>query len=393
MRPEPRFSARTRWDLRHNRMTEALERRRMSGLPILDLTATNPTRCGLAAENPRVLSMLARPEGLVYEPDPRGRLDARRAVEDLYAERGVRAGAERIVLTASTSEAYAWLFRLLCDPGDSILAPIPSYPLFDHLARVSDVSLARYPLIEEEGFRIDLHALEGAITDRTRAILVVSPGNPTGAFLEEDQREAIVDLCARRGLAVVCDEVFGDFPLDGRRARTLAGESRTLTFVLDGISKMLGLPQLKLGWIVAGGPAADLDEALARLEVIGDTFLSVGSPVQAALPGLLSLRQAIQAGIQARLNANLRVLEAALPAGHPARALSVGGGWSAVVRVPVTRSDEEWAITLLEEEGVLVHPGFLFDFPSEGRLVISLLPEEVIFRDGAERMARRLAGA
>lgn len=396
----PRFSERTGWDLRPNRIAVAVGRRRAAGDPILDLTLSNPTRCGfdLGVDGAVILSALRREESLTYDPDPKGRLDARRAIAELYAGRGVPVGKERLVLAASTSESYSWIFRVLCDPGDAVLAPVPSYPLFDQLARAGDVALERYPLVEDEGFRIDLRALEEAITARTRALLVVSPGNPTGVFLKEDEREALVDLCSRRGLALVCDEVFAEFALPGGRepagkVGTLAGEDRVLTFVLDGISKMLALPQMKLGWIVASGPEEIVRPALDRLEILADTFLSVNTPVQAALPDLLELREGIGERIRSRLTANLAALRDLLAPPHPAHVLPVEGGWSAIVRVPATRTDEEWALELLEADGVLVHPGFFFDFPSEGRLVVSLLPEEDLFREAVSRMARRVEGA
>ena len=389
----PTFSSRTRWNLAPNRLAAAVEARRRRGERILDLTESNPTRCGLAPAGPQVLAALASAESLRYDPHPRGLLGAREAVAALYGGRGVALGADRIVLTASTSEAYAHLFRLLADPGDAVLVPSPCYPLFDFLARINDVVLKPYLLVEEDGFRIDLGTVEEAAAEGARAILVVNPGNPTGAYLKADERHALADLCARRGMALVGDEVFSDFPLvpDAGRAASVAGEARALTFVLDGISKMLALPQMKLGWIAASGPPEVLEEALGRLEVIADTYLSVNTPVQAALPGLLALRPAVQAAIRARLEANLRALEAILAPPHPVRPLPVEGGWSAVLRVPATRGDETWALDLLEGEGVLVHPGFLFDFPCEGRLVVSLLPEEGVFREGVDRLARRLA--
>jgi aspartate/methionine/tyrosine aminotransferase len=315
-------------------------------------------------------------------------------VARLYGSRGARLDESRIFLTASTSEAYAHLFRLLCDPGDEVLAPAPSYPLFDLLAGISDISLRHYPLLEEEGFRIDMEALARAVGERCRALLLVNPGNPTGTFLQTGEREGLLALCRERDLAVICDEVFGDFAFQegGRpgRVRTLAGEEGALTFVLDGISKMLALPQLKLGWIAASGPGDQVEEAIGRLEVISDTFLSVNTPVQVALPELLSMKGRTQERIRARLDANRALLEEVLATPHPARPLSLEAGWSAVIRAPSICSDEEWALALLERDGVLVHPGFFFDFPSEGRLVVSLLPEEGTFREGIRRVASRL---
>ncbi len=388
----PPFSNRTRWDLRPNRLTTVLEERRRRGEPILDLTESNPTRCGLTGEGEAILRSLADARALRYEPEPRGLSAAREAIAALYAGRGVEIPPYRILLTASTSEAYAHLFRLLADPGDEILVPAPSYPLFDFLARIGDVVLRPYPLVEVGGFRIDLRRLEEAATARARALLVVNPGNPTGVYLKTPELEALLDLCCRRGLALISDEVFGDYAAgpDPERVGTVAGRARALTFALNGISKMLALPQMKLGWIVASGPEEMLSEALGRLEVIADTFLSVNTPVQVALPALLGLREGIQARVRSRLRANRETLDRILRPPCPAHALPSEGGWSAIVRVPATRSDESWALALLQEDGVLVHPGFFFEFPAEGRLVLSLLPEPEVFREGAERLARRV---
>lgn len=389
---DPRFSDRTAWDLRPNPLSEALEARRRSGAAILDLTASNPTRCGFPAPGREILAALASEGALAYEPDPRGLPAARQAVSGYYEGKGAAVPSGSLLLTSSTSEAYAYLFRLLANPGDAVLAPAPSYPLFDYLARANDVRLRSYPLREEDGFRIDLAALEAA-AGGARALLVVNPGNPTGAYLRRDERERLVEICGAHGLALVVDEVFSDFalaPADDA-VFTLAGEDRVLTFVLNGFSKMLALPQMKLGWVAASGPARPLAEAAARLEVIADTYLSVGTPVQAAAPALLGLRERIQAPILARLEANLAALRTRLAPPSRASALAVEGGWSAVIRVPSTRTDEAWAVALLDSDGVLVHPGFFYDFPSEGRLVVSLLPEEPVFREAIERLAARIA--
>jgi len=390
----PPFSARTEWDRRPNRLTIALEARRRRGEPVLDLTESNPTRCGLGVQESDALRALSSEASLRYDPDPRGLRSAREAVASLYVEKGVSLAPDRILLTASTSEAYAWLFRLLAEPGDEILVPAPCYPLFDFLARLNDVVLRPYPLVEEEGFRIDLDKLRHAAGPRARAVLVVSPGNPTGAFLKRDELEELDGLCEDRGMALIADEVFGDYGLgdDGRRVTTAAGSVRSLTFVLDGLSKRLALPQVKLAWIAASGQDEALGEALARLEVIADTYLPVNTPVQVALPDLLSLRTAIQSRVKKRLAANSREIDRWLAPPHPARALPSEGGWSAVLRVPATRPDEEWAVTLLEKDGVLVQPGYFYDFPSEGRLVVSLLPEEKVFEEGIGRLADRIAG-
>jgi alanine-synthesizing transaminase len=388
----PPFSARTRWDRTPNPLTLALAERRRRGAPILDLTESNPTRCGLGLRDAGDLRGLASESALGYDPDPRGLLSAREAVASLYQDHGVHLTPDAIFLTAGTSEAYAWLFRLLAEPGDEVLVPTPCYPLFDFLARINDVVLRPYPLLEEAGFRIDIGRLRGVTGPRARAILVVSPGNPTGAFLKRDEHEALELLCAERGMALIADEVFGDYGIgvDPERLTTAAASVGSLTFVLDGLSKRLALPQLKLGWIAASGPGDDLDEALARLEVIADTHLSVNTPVQSALPDLLKLRLAIQSGVKRRLESNRRTLEEVLAPPRPVHALPSEGGWSAVLRVPVTKRDEEWALTLLERDGVLVQPGYFYDFSGEGRLVVSLLPEREAFAEGIGRLAARI---
>ena len=385
-----KLASRVGWDAAKNRLTRLLEERRRSGLQVLDLTETNPTRCGFDYPGADILRALGRPEALEYAPDPRGLRGAREAVSSLYRARGAAVDADDIVLTASTSEAYSFLFRLLADPGDRILVPSPSYPLFDLLGRLNDVTLAAYPLICDAGYAIDLDALARAVDDRTRAILVVSPGNPTGAFLKRTEREAMARIASERGLPVICDEVFGDYAFgdDPRRVDTLAGFPGIQTFVLNGLSKMLALPQMKLAWIAAGGP--DAREALERLEVIADTYLSVATPVQRALPDLLALRPRIQTMLRERIAGNLAHLRGRAGAGGVCSVRPPEGGWSAILTVPRTRSEEDWALRLLEADGVLVHPGYFFDFPDEGRLVVSLLPPPPLFQEGIARLLHRL---
>ncbi len=295
-----------------------------------------------------------------------------------------------MILTASTSEAYSFLFKLLCDPGDQVLVPVPSYPLFEHLTRLELVEIRPYPLEYHGTWSIDVHAVEAAATSRTRAVLVVSPNNPTGSMLTRADLSALASFCASRGLALVGDEVFCDYTIDARPdvARVLDQED-ALTFSLGGLSKSAGLPQMKLGWMVAGGPAPLVDAALARLEIICDAFLSVSTPVQHAASALLAHGAAIRRLILERVRRNLGTLQA-IAAGRPAcSVLRVEGGWSAVVRVPATRSEESLALDLLEQDGVLVHPGYFFDFPHEAFVVVSLLPEPDSFRDGAARLFAR----
>ncbi len=387
------FAARTEWDPSPNRLTRARDRLREAGRPILDLTESNPTRCGLAAPHDAVREALQRADPRRYDPDPRGLASAREAVASEYRRLGSRVAPDDLVLTCSTTEAYSFLLRLLADPGDEILVPAPSYPLLDLLARLHDVAPRHYPLSPEADFAVDLDAVRRLAGPRTRALVVISPGNPSGTFLAAHEREALVGLCAERGIALISDEVFSDYAWRAgeRAAPSLAGESGALTFALDGISKKLALPQLKLAWIAVGGPPSLGAEALRRLEVIADTWLSVGTPVQSALPALLALRERAQAPILERVLGNRSWLESAASAG-PCGCLPAEAGWCTALRVPRTSSDEEWALRLLEEDGVLVHPGWFYDFPVEGHLVLSLLPPPEVFRAGAARILDRAAG-
>ena len=385
------FSARTGWARTANRLSAEVADRRRQGDPVLDLTETNPTRVGLRAPAD-LLPALADPRGLAYEPMPFGHADAREAVAADARSRGRGLEADRVLLTAGTSEAYAFAFKLLCDPGDAVLVPRPSYPLFDYLAGLESVEARPYPLDYDGRWHLDLPALEEAITERTRAVVVVSPHNPTGSYVKRAEAEALRDLAARRSLALVSDEVFADFPLrdDPARAGTLFEDGPALTLCLGGLSKSCGLPQLKLAWMAMAGPPALREEARGRLEVVADTYLSVSTPVQLAAARVLARRAELQAPIQQRIRANLRALRERA-AGAPATLLDAEGGWSAVLQVPATRSEEEWVLGLLAGDGVLVHPGYFFDFPHEAFLVVSLLPEPETFAEGVDRLVRRIA--
>ena len=387
------FSARTDWDAAPNRLTRLLSRLRAERVPLIDLTESNPTRCGLTFPDQEILRFLSNPESLTYDPDPKGMPVAREAVAADYRGRGVEISSERILLTASSSEAYSFLFRLLAVPGDPVLVPAPCYPLFELLARINDVVLHPYTLDAGHRFSIDLDEVGREIaTIRPRALLVVSPGNPTGTYLKRGEMETLSRICVAASVPIICDEVFGDYALaeDANRAATMIGPGPALTFVLNGLSKMLALPQLKLGWIAVSGAEGAAAEAMRRLEVIADTFLSVNTPVQNALPGLLALRPRIQAQVRERLAINSRQIVRSAGSEGPCRCLPIEGGWSAILQVPRTRSDEEWALHLLAEELVVTHPGYFFDFPSEGHLVVSLLLEPGVFAPGIERIVRRV---
>ena len=384
------FSARTGWTRAPNRLSTVVEARRRSGAPLLDLTETNPTRAGLRAPAD-ILAALADPAALAYDPEPLGRRDAREAIAADGRRRGAEINPDRLVLTASTSEAYAFAFKLLCDPGDTVLVPRPSYPLFEYLAGLESVQVRPYPLRYDGTWHIDLAELAGALTDRTRAIVAVTPNNPTGSFVKGAEADALRALAASHGAALLSDEVFADFPLreDPGRALTLFADGPALTLCLGGLSKSCGLPQLKLAWMALAGPAAAREEARARLEVVADTYLSVSTPVQQAAPAVLARAAELQAPIRDRIRANLGVLRDAAQ-GTPATLLDVEGGWSAVLHVPATRGEDEWVIALAEEDGILVHPGYFFDFPREAYLVLSLLPPPPAFAEGVARILERV---
>jgi len=393
-----RFARRTDWDQTEGSFARAVAAARARGAPLADLTESNPTRAGLFDAAPLV-ALLGHPRGVRYAPDALGHPDARAAVAGYYEERGLRVDPARTVLTASTSEAYGFLFKLLCERGDRVLIPAPSYPLFDFLAASEDIALTSYPLVREDLWRIDLHALERAIDDRTRAILLVHANNPTGSLVRRDEAAALERLASERGLALIADEVFGDYPFGERRADRLpsfAGRTTALTFVLSGLSKVLALPQLKLAWIAASGPEPLASEALARLEVLADTYLSVSTPVQLALPELLRARAGVQQAIRARVAGNLRALDEALAAAGedvPVRRLAVDAGWYATLEVPRIHSDDAWIELLLERARAIVHPGYFFDFERDGFLVVSLLPEPSAFREAIARVVAAVVEA
>jgi aspartate/methionine/tyrosine aminotransferase len=369
--------------LEETRLARVLRERRASGLPLLDLTASNPTQCGFAYDAAGILAALGDPRAMAYDPDPRGMLRARQAVCRYYFERDAPVAPEQVLLTTSTSEAYSWLFRLLCDAGDEVLIAQPSYPLFDFLAQIEDVRLVPYPLLYDHGWQIDLKGLGERITDHTRAIAVVHPNNPTGHWTRE--REQLESVCAEHGLALVVDEVFLDYAMPGFEGRSFAsGKHPALTFVLSGISKIAALPQMKAAWIAAFGPARELAEALARLEVVADTFLSMNAPIQCALPDWLGAAGAMQAQIQKRTQANLRALDEVLARHSAVTRLEVEAGWYAVLCVPALGRDEDLAVRLIEERGVSVHPGYFFGFSGDGWLVVSLLGPEEDLRSGVE---------
>src|SRR5271165_4828350 len=382
------FSRRLAWTQDTNPLTRLLEKKRANGTPVLDLTESNPTRAGIVYPQERILAALADPRSLQYDPKPAGLSEAREAISDYYAG---RIPAEQILLTASTSEAYAYLFKLLADPGDEVLVPRPSYPLFEFLAALESVRPIPYALVYDAKWRIDFDALERQVTNRTRAVVLVNPNNPTGSFLKKQEVDRLVTLCQRHRMAILSDEVFSDYVFgpDEERVGSLAGRDDVLTFVLSGFSKVLALPQVKLGWIVVGGPESARSEAFSRLELIADTYLSVSTPVQWAARRLLACRTAIQQQILDRVCANRAFLSNRIGGDSPWRLLDTEGGWYGVLEAPRIHSEEEWTLELLQQDNVLVQPGFFFDFEREAFLVVSLLTQAEIFRDGIDRILSR----
>jgi aspartate/methionine/tyrosine aminotransferase len=376
------FSSRVPDDRRPNRLSAALSRAR-AGRDLINLTISNPTRAGIRYP-PHLLAGLGGDEGLDYAPEPLGALPAREAVAATFERRGIRMDPSRVVLTASTSEAYSLLFKLLADPGSTVLTPIPSYPLFDHLTQLEGLVQRPYRLAYHGSWSIDFGSVDAAWTSGTRAVLAVSPNNPTGSALTGGDAAELTARCAARDAALIVDEVFADYPMGEplvEPAALAAGEA--LVFRLGGLSKTAGLPQVKLGWIAVEGPDPLVEESMDRLELVCDTYLSVSTPVQLAAPGLLEASAVVRAQILERIRGNYQVLcdAVSLDPAAPVSVLPVDGGWSAVLRVPAIIGEETLALDLLDR-GVVVHPGFFFDFPHEAFIVISLLPEPATFAAG-----------
>jgi hypothetical protein len=383
------FARRTGWPLNTNPFMARLERLKKQGVSVLDLTESNPTRCRFQYPAGEITGAFNNDANMIYEPSARGMLPAREAVVSYYRRKNLSVDPENIFLTSSTSEGYSFLFRLLCDPGQDVLVPSPSYPLFELLTDINDIRIVPYPLVYREGWSVDAQALEKAVTAQSKAVIVVNPNNPTGSFLKKNELTAINRLCRERGMAFICDEVFSDYPLedDPHRVSSLAGNTEALTFVLNGISKNLGLPQMKIGWVLANGPERLLKAAVDRLEIIVDTYLSVGTPAQNALGGWLGLQPLIQKEITARLQHNYAFLKEEAQAGDPAFELFVSeGGWYAILRLAAQADESEFVQRLLEKEHVFVHPGYFFDMEGGSFIVLSLLTETSVFREGLRRI-------
>ena len=378
-----------------NRYSAALNAAREHGAKLIDLTVANPTQCEFKFDSKSILNSLANPKSLKYDPQPQGLIAARKAVAEYYNGNSrlalKRVSADQIFLTVSTSEAYSYLFRLLCDPGDEILVPRPSYPLFDFLADIQDVKLRPYDLFYDHGWHIDVGGMRKSAGARTRAVLIVNPNNPTGSFVKAGELNEIASFCAEGELALIADEVFLDYELEGRAEASATFVEDCLAFGLSGLSKTSCMPQMKLAWIAVNGPEELRDQACARLEVIADTYLSVSAPVQHALPDLLGQRSRMKPQLIERMRSNLEFLEGRLNTSSAVERLKVDGGWYLVLRIPVRRSDEELAIDLIQQQSVVVHPGHFYEFVKDGYLVLSLITPQEDFREGVARLLRTIA--
>lgn len=384
-----RFAERTGWELNENALTQTFRTLKDEGAPVLDLTESNPTNCRLKMPARKILKAFNRKENLLYRPEARGLLEARQALSAYFQEQGLNADPAQIFLTASTSEAYAYLFRLLADPGDTVLFPQPSYPLFSFLGELNDVRLKFYPLRYADGWSVNFAELTERIEPSTKAICLVNPNNPTGSYVKPEELKELVRICREHGLVLICDEVFWAFSLDGENHLSLLNCREVPVCVLGGLSKTLGLPQMKLSWLVLGGPSEWQRTAGRRLEVIADTYLSVNTPVQQALKDWLKLSREITGNIRERIQANARFVQKEMQNVTACRLLPAEGGWYAVLKMPAVRSEEEWVLKLLTKYHVLAHPGYFYDFVEEPYLVLSLLPEPEVFQEGLRRILSR----
>jgi alanine-synthesizing transaminase len=381
------FSERTNWKLAANRYTQALAEMRSSGESLIDLTVSNPTECGLQYDSAAILQAFQNDQAMVYQPDAKGLATAREAVARYYHEdHRETVDPESLLLTTSTSEAYSFVFRLLCNPHDEILVPKPSYPLLDFLGDLQDVKLRPYSLPYAHGWFIDFESLLRVLTPRTRAVLLVHPNNPTGSYVKEEEAVRLNEICRERDLALIVDEVFLDYAREGRARQSFVANRDALTFTLSGLSKIAALPQMKVAWMATTGPEPLVRASLERLEIIADTYLSLGSPTQCAIPGLFEQRRLLQPQLMGRIRENWAALRSMLAGERPLELLETEAGWYAVLRVAGSRSDEDVAIKMMRKTRVLVHPGHFYDFTGEGYLVVSLIVAADSFRTGMGRV-------
>jgi len=390
------LSNRLSWEIRQNPLLELYNRLISSGVDVINLSESNPTLAGLDYNKERIEKALLSSENFIYRPDPRGLLRAREAVCAYYQGKGISIKIENIFLTASTSEAYSFLFKLLCSPGDSVLIPKPGYPLFEYLSSLEGIETIFYRLeyVSNSGWEIDFHSMERAYRKNTKAIILINPNNPTGSYIKPQEMKNIIEFCRKKNLALIVDEVFIDFILEEKKelinsfaGAATVGIDDVLIFTLSGISKILGLPQMKLGWIITRGPEDILEKVLKNLEIISDTYLSVSTPIQNALPEIMSLRSSFQEKFINRLKSSLNFIKESFK-NSPFQPLKAGGGWTLILEVPKIISEEEWALRLLEEENCFTYPGYFFDFEKEAFLSISLILQPEKLKEGINRIKR-----
>jgi len=387
------FAQRTEWSLTSNQFSNDLKALRKDNIPLLDLTESNPTNCGFSYLKSGLIASLTEEANLCYAPTPRGNLLAREAICGYYQEKGLKVAPEQIFLTASTSEAYSYLFRLLADPGDQILFPCPSYPLFSFLGDLNDVQVNTYPLVYQKKWNVNFQEMRRVLSPKTKAIVLVNPNNPTGSFIRREELNEMNAICLKHNAALISDEVFSDFTFNQSDDHVnCVSNDQVLTFVLGGISKTLGLPQMKLSWIIINGPQRLVDASVERLEVIADTYLSVNTPTQNALPRWLQHRTTIQAEINTRIRDNFNYLKEHISEAGGCEVLAVEGGWYSVIKIPDTIDEEQWVLQFLNKDHVAVHPGYFFDFPNEAHIVFSLLPSTSTFSEGIKRIIKRIRG-
>ncbi|RPI05182.1 MAG: pyridoxal phosphate-dependent aminotransferase [Ignavibacteriae bacterium] len=388
------FSSRTEWNTTPNQLTALAAAKRMKGEVLLDLSESNPTRCGFTYPEKEILAALAAPASMCYSPEPRGALSARTAIAEYYASRGSVIAPEQVLLTASTSEAYSFIFKLLCNQGDEVVIPKPSYPLLEYLCQLNDTALRQYRLMYDGEWHIDFESLQSAMSGRARAVVLIHPNNPTGSFLKQQEFDRVCALAADHRCAVIVDEVFQPygFSHNDHRAKMFAQQPPVLLFALTGISKLLGLPQLKLSWIVVSGNPVHTAEAMDRLDIIADTYLSVNTPVQIALPRLLSLASSLEHQIRERVQTNYRSLQTIF-LNSLSSVFHVEGGWYAILRFPQMKSDDQWAEEILDRLNIVVQPGHYYGLEEKSCLVLSLLPEAELFHDAAATICKFLHDA
>lgn len=383
------FSTRTNWNLTPNKISRLIEERRIKGLSILDLTESNPTRCGFNYPQVEIMNALSNPDNLVYEPDPKGLQKTRAAVAEYYLSYCIDINPENIFLTASTSEAYTFIFRLLMNVGDEILVPKPSYPLMEYLAQINDVDIKYYNLLYDGEWYVDFDSIKRNISKNTKAILLIHPNNPTGSYIKKEEYKTLVEICASHNLALIADEVFLDYSFyeDESRVNSLADKKDVLTFTVSGISKIFGLPQMKLAWIVVNGGEEVRREASSRLEVITDSYLSVSTPIQNAAQGWFRFREKLNREIRDRIKINFEFLVDRTRNDSPVKVMNMEGGWNVILQIPQIKSDEEWVEYFLTNHGVVVQPGYFYDFDKDGLIVVSLLTTPDKFQKGIDLIA------